>query len=84
MTPQGLFALRCAAAEWLQEHPRNPNATAVHAALLATNPLPIEAVCKTCNGKMFVNSDGSANNAFEGSDRDPVIPCPTCGDARVA
>ena len=37
MTPE-LFALRIAAAEWLREHPENPNAGAVRAALLRTNP----------------------------------------------
>lgn len=35
-------------------------------------------VCQTCGGKRFVNPDGSYNNAFSGSDNDPVIPCPDC------
>lgn len=32
-----LFVLRCAAKEWLDEHPESPNAPAVRSALLATN-----------------------------------------------
>lgn len=34
--------------------------------------------CPRCGGKGFVNPDGSAVNAFEGSDADPTIECPTC------
>lgn len=32
-----IYTLRCAAAEWLQEHPEDPNAPAVRSALIATN-----------------------------------------------
>ena len=39
MTPQqAQFALRCAAAEWLAEHPDDPNAANVREALIETNP----------------------------------------------
>ena len=34
--------------------------------------------CETCHGKGFVNPDGTSNNAFEGNDHDPVVPCPDC------
>lgn len=34
--------------------------------------------CGTCNGKGFLNPDGSAVNAFEGNDSSPVIKCPQC------
>ena len=32
-----IYTLRCAAAEWLKEHPEDPNAPAVRSALIATN-----------------------------------------------
>ena len=35
--------------------------------------------CPKCNGKGFVNADGSPVNAFEGSDTDPVLVCGECG-----
>lgn len=45
-------------------------------ALIAPKP-----ICGTCDGKGFVNPDGTANNAFEGPDSDPTISCPACGVA---
>ena len=34
--------------------------------------------CRRCNGKGFLNPDGSPVNAFDGCDSDPVIDCPEC------
>jgi hypothetical protein len=47
---QALFQLRCAAAEWLREHPDSPNAPAVKQALLDTKdqvppPVPKKRNC---------------------------------------
>lgn len=36
------------------------------------------SICKTCGNKGFVNANGSANNAFEGSDDGPFQDCPEC------
>jgi hypothetical protein len=41
-----------------------------------------QAPCQTCDGKGFVNPDGSKNNAFEGSDVGPFLPCPACATTR--
>lgn len=38
-----LFQLRCAAADWLQDHPNNPNAPSVREALIETNDNPVSA-----------------------------------------
>jgi hypothetical protein len=35
-------------------------------------------VCSTCNGKGFVWPDGTADNAFEGSDYGKFMDCPDC------
>ena len=37
--------------------------------------------CPKCGGKGFLNHDGTMNNAFMGSDSDPVISCPECNVA---
>jgi hypothetical protein len=34
--------------------------------------------CGNCNGKGFLNPDGTPINAFTGSDNDPTILCPVC------
>ena len=39
--------------------------------------------CPRCNGKGFLNPDGTAVNAFEGCDSDPTIPCPACNAKRI-
>lgn len=38
----------------------------------------LEQACGGCDGKGFVNPDGSAVNAFEGSDADRFLSCPQC------
>ncbi len=39
--------------------------------------------CGICGGKGFINQDGSINNACEGSDSGPLIPCPAACQPRV-
>ena len=40
--------------------------------------------CPRCHGKGFLNADGTANNAFLGSDQDPVMSCPDCDAEKIA
>jgi len=40
--------------------------------------------CSMCHSKGFVKLDDSADNAFEGSDSDPVKSCPSCTALRQA
>lgn len=63
-----LQAARKAASSWDLDAKRPSTITETH-------------VCPVCDGKGFVNADGTPNNAFEGSDNDPVIPCPRCEPA---
>jgi hypothetical protein len=39
--------------------------------------------CPKCCGKGFMNPDGTAVNAFSGSDYGPTIPCPDCQAIRL-